>query len=1045
MTDFPYRDGQSNLSNLLDKLGYKARPGLVSDDHVPAELELIWQEAKDKLQIDAIYFVANAPVIYFKQFEVLDQTRIIQLHRNVWNQSKVPLLFIVLPNEIRVYNGYDAPRRRGGEFVEPSRLDQELSEYGETDSLWKHLAVFARTAIDSGAFWKKHGKYFEQGTKANQQLIANLRYIRKQLLETEPRLAPEHAHSLIGRSIFALYLQDRGVLPIGQSGFFAEHVGEQYTCYIDLLDSHEAIYTFFETLRIHFDGDMFPVTQAEKEAVNLEHLKLLQMLFTVDSVAGGQMLFFWAYNFEFIPIGLISSIYEEFLHQQDSGEDGAYYTPPMLVDFMLNQVSPDLQKDDITLLDPACGSGIFLVEAYKRRIERWRKTHSRKPDTIELIDLLQSSIFGVDIKKQALHIAAFSLYLAMLDYIEPKSIWMEVHFPSLIGKNLIEADFFDTDLNFAGRTFDLIIGNPPWMSKLTPLAEKYLRLHKYKIGEKQIVQAFLWRAPDFCASQGQIALLCSSKSLLFNKSRRNADFRYEFFKTFSVTKIFDFSALRRFLFKKAVAPAVAIFFHSSQPDSATSIFYGAPKLTPLARWFASIVLETKDLKQFPLLQVWKSLEVRYTVPSHTFKKTMKQASLFDYEEQADVTENRGVNIWKVALWGNSYDYLLLQIFNTFPSLAEVISLRHWKSGSGFIRKGPGKASPEESPWLVGAPYLDAKYFTRYGINKNKITHLPEEARYYHRGRRPEIFRTPLVLFKRGQAQRRPTAVYMDQHCTYTNDATGISAPKQDSNHLKALTALLNSDIAQYYLFLTNPSWGVEREEVLAGDIYTLPFPFLNVDESRLLTIATFVDALADPFAPHSTQREDALCNSREEEKRANILEQQLAKEIYACFGLDEQEVQHIQETVHYTISFFNNPTGSLALEGSSLEMRRNYALSYIKSINFYLEPTGKKITSDVIDRDDATSLCAVKFSLRDLQEAIPDVQEIATDQNTREALIGLEHISSEKFSETLYLRRNFKLYDHGGTVFYIVKPPECCYWTIGAALSDAEESLVELL
>jgi methylase of polypeptide subunit release factors len=1062
MTENPFMNSHLALSNLLSDLGYSESPGLVSDDNVPEALELSWQEAKDKLQIDAIYFIANAPVIYFKQFEIIDQTRIIQLHRNVWNQSKVPLLFVILPSEVRVYNGYEAPRQINGELIEPSRLDELFAKNQDLQalSLWGRLAVFARNTIDSGAFWKEHAKHFNPETKADQRLIANLREVRKQLLKTSPKLSTEHAHSLIGRSIFALYLQDRGVLTIGEDGFFAQQMGRKYERYVDLLDSHEATYRFFEILRDHFNGDMFPVTVQEKEEVRLEHLQLLKNLFTVDWTTGGQMLFFWAYNFEFIPIELISAIYEEFLHQEESGGDGAYYTRPMLVDFMLGQVMhTSFQNENVTLLDPACGSGIFLVEAYKRLIERWRKTHGQKPNISQLIDLLKGSIFGVDIKRQALRVAAFSLYLAMLDYIEPKSIWMEVHFPPLIGTNLIESDFFDAELHFTGRQFDLVIGNPPWMSKLTPSAREYLRSHKYKVGDKQIVQAFLWRAPDFCVPQGQIAFLCSSKSLLFNKSHPNAEFRHNFFKTFSVSKIFDFSALRRFLFEKGIAPAAAIFFAPHRPDPTASIFYGAPKLTPQARRLAALIMESTDLKQLPQQQVWESLDRMYkSASSPDPSLSLEQDNFFDDKDEIEETAVYPINIWKIALWGNSYDYLLLQIFSKFPSLLQVISSHGWESGSGFIRNGPGKSSPVDSPWLAQVSFLDAEHFTRYGIDKGKIVLLPEEARKYHRGRRPEIFFAPLVLFKRGQEQRRPAAAYIDHNCTYTNAVTGITGPEQDRHLLKALTALLNSEFAQYYLFLTNPSWGVEREEILAGDIYTLPFPFLEeINKSRLLTIAALVDTLADLSASHSSQ-EDNLSASQEQTKRMDALEKQLDQEIYACLGLSEQETQHIQETVQYTIDFFNHTTTSLALEPPSVEMCKKYAKSYLQSMNFYLEPAGKKITSDVFylepdrkkisDISNPTAsipLCTIRFSLKDLEDQTPDVQAIKADQSMQEALTSLQRLSTEKFSETFYLKRDFKLYEHEGTVFYITKPSERRYWTIGAALSDVEEAIAEFM
>ena len=75
--DITQMGSQRTFSVLLQKLGYESSPNLVLNDDVPTELEITWREAKDKLGIDAVYFVANAPVIYFKQFEILDRESII--------------------------------------------------------------------------------------------------------------------------------------------------------------------------------------------------------------------------------------------------------------------------------------------------------------------------------------------------------------------------------------------------------------------------------------------------------------------------------------------------------------------------------------------------------------------------------------------------------------------------------------------------------------------------------------------------------------------------------------------------------------------------------------------------------------------------------------------------------------------------------------------------------------------------------------------------------------------------------------------------------
>src|SRR5438105_713116 len=124
-----YMDSRQTFSLLLDRLEYTSSSNLVSDkisdQNIPSELEITWREAKDKLQVDAIYFVANAPIIYFKQFEVIDRLKIAEFHQKVWNQSRVPLIFVILPNDIRVYNGYKEPRRTPSldGLEEPDRLD----------------------------------------------------------------------------------------------------------------------------------------------------------------------------------------------------------------------------------------------------------------------------------------------------------------------------------------------------------------------------------------------------------------------------------------------------------------------------------------------------------------------------------------------------------------------------------------------------------------------------------------------------------------------------------------------------------------------------------------------------------------------------------------------------------------------------------------------------------------------------------------------------------------------------------------------------------
>lgn len=79
--------------------------------------------------------------------------------------------------------------------------------------------------------------------------------------------------------------------------------------------------------------------------------------------------------------------------------------------------------------------------------------------------IAKNNLYGVDINKEALKVACFSIYIALLDYQEPKDINL-YRFPNLLNENLFEADFFHVEHQYneiIGRiNFDYILGNPPW-------------------------------------------------------------------------------------------------------------------------------------------------------------------------------------------------------------------------------------------------------------------------------------------------------------------------------------------------------------------------------------------------------------------------------------------------------------------------------------------------------------------------------------------------------------------------------------------------------
>ena len=195
-------------------------------------------------------------------------------------------------------------------------------------------------------------------------------------------------------------------------------------------------------------------------------------------------------------------------------------------------------------------------------------------------------------------------------------------------------DFFDLDAPFNERLYDIIVGNPPWQSRLTAKATDYVRKNNHPIGDKQIAQAFLWRAPTLLTEQGRVSLLAPSKGVLFNNNGPNLKFRQQFFMTNQVTQVVDFSALRHSLFRQAVGPMVAVSYRTPSGDDSerNSFMYPNPHPSPMSEALAGVIVFGDEVRRF----------------------SANQAASHPY-------------IWKVALWGTPRDLTLIdESMRAFP-------------------------------------------------------------------------------------------------------------------------------------------------------------------------------------------------------------------------------------------------------------------------------------------------------------------------------------------------------------------------------------------
>ncbi|HEC99775.1 MAG TPA: hypothetical protein ENN18_05280 [Proteobacteria bacterium] len=408
----------------------------------------------NKLGLSGFFCVDSIPAIAFLIQKRLNRLEINRIHKSLWNQGLVSLLLVILPEEVRAYSITQTPvpedtadldDKKDERLVKPFNLVADAIELS-------HLI----TGVESGRYFQDNKTKFDQKKKVDTVLLSNLRETEASL--TERKLTTGSAQALLLQITFIAYLEDKGII---DPNYFKHALGHgKISGLKDLLNSKapENLNALFGKLRHDFNGDIFFApcafdTKAPSSPLTAEHMQCLSSFREGNvELATGQGRF-WPYDFRYIPIELISAIYNRFLagRPKERRAHGAYYTPHFLADLTVNQVwdevPPDIKsKPEFKVLDPACGSSIFLVRIFQRMVEDWRGKHPKStPDWDTLVSIVER-LYGWDKETSAVRIGIFSLYIALLEEVEPSAILKLLAegklLPLLFGKTMCDHDFF---------------------------------------------------------------------------------------------------------------------------------------------------------------------------------------------------------------------------------------------------------------------------------------------------------------------------------------------------------------------------------------------------------------------------------------------------------------------------------------------------------------------------------------------------------------------------------------------------------------------------
>jgi len=356
------------------------------------------------------------------------------------------------------------------------------------------------------------------------------------------------AHIIVGRILLYRVGVDKGVFePVSSSTFDKPHLELYHTIRKNYENLIPEVYALSEF-------DWWYIPDIHKGALsNSEKVLLDNIESDIDKALEGIFNILNAYDFSYVDRDVWKEVYLEYLSEDERRRLGFVPTPDEIVELILDLIGYEEDSAGLCekkLLDPACGSGTFLVEAVRRlraHLERPMPCHSelhdkRKPEwerKKEILDKITKSIYGVDIHPFATFLTTLNIIFQLLDlYMDVKryhpyyNISLEIVTHDALMKGVEEAqtrldEHFNARFKEALRRkekylqvietkFDYVVGNPPWggvlRGKLGPLSdsrkrEEYRKRYSSATGKFDIYVLFMERGLEWLKEGGTLGMI----------------------------------------------------------------------------------------------------------------------------------------------------------------------------------------------------------------------------------------------------------------------------------------------------------------------------------------------------------------------------------------------------------------------------------------------------------------------------------------------------------------------------------------------------------
>jgi type I restriction-modification system DNA methylase subunit len=991
-------------SKILNQLGF-------TDSEIIDELEIVSSKNTQLSEsINAIFHYRESGQVKTRFYWIITDNLSVEelqhFHQYIWNTNSADLLFIENDNTIEIKYVNTPPKQ---DLITIDKISIPSSTE-DSDLLNK----ISKEHITTGAFWIEYKNALDrikrQHQTVDEALVITLKTLRKHLdtiyqtTFSDEKQRSKIVQALIDRTLFIKFLEDKKII---NDDFFQVNFENKDIRYKDLLEQKDAqkINRLFFEINKTFNNKLFTTPKIEDN--DLLDNGLIEIANVIKGTKSDGQLSLFDFRFDIIPVEFISHIYQIFLDDKKK-ENGIFYTPEGLAKLVIDNVIEKKRAGKV--LDPSCGSGIFLVLAF-RQMYNLPARPDIYDDIQQRLQFIKDYIFGIEIENTAARLALFSLYLEVLKDISAEKLNTLV--TELIqgksDKKLFSIDFSENirELNaliegksgaFDGQTFDYIVGNPPWFvidkdknDIQSTVNEQYWNKYKENFSDKQISQAFLHRIKFWGNNNTKYGFVVNSSNFQSDSDK----FEKFFFREFSLLQFYELAKIKKILFKSAGEPACVIIF-KIKTNIEKQFQYIAPELNSFAAIFKTILLPQDDM-----IDIYGSdiLSKRVTfrdflIGSKSDVAMISKLSTNDkYQQLYDITEKH-TN-------GKPFVHEGMKLVGEVSTCREFsINQKDWDNYSKnqkdqlyqtFKEKYFRSVQSSEYPIRYIAPN-NLKEFTVVG----QKCFLPDNLPNFERKRDAKIYEGKKILWNRTSNTVR--AAYIEDKIYYSFDIHVVKL--QNIELYPLVTAIINSKLAQYY-------WKVKSRKRMGAS-----FPKIN--SSDFLSLPIPVDIENDTVVVRQLrQLSMAICKGAysfaEKENEINEL-------VYDLYDLTYIERQRVSD-------FFIPNTQKVTKNDM-----KNYCTVFEKTIHRYLK-TGIVSMEYYCPPDLPFDIAGIKITLGN-NDNQPDIKQV----NKFIYYQMLKHVGN---SPILALKQRIYAED----CIYIIKDTNAKSWAKSVAFDDARAEI----